>query len=174
MPCVSDFYGVAIYMYYSDHAPPHFHAEYGGDEVEIEIQTLQVLRGGLKRRAMGLVLEWAALHHKDCRYSPFTDSIKSDSMTKPTRIQSVELQGGFAVRLGLTDGSTKTVDLEQYLRGPIFEAIRSNPAEFARVRVDQRAGTIVWPNGADIDPDVLCQGLTPCWSDEQATQSTLW
>ena len=62
MPCVSDFYGVAIYMYYSDHAPPHFHAEYGGDEVEIEIQTLQILRGSLKRRATGLVLEWAALH----------------------------------------------------------------------------------------------------------------
>ena len=60
MPCVSDFYGIAIYMYYSDHAPPHFHAEYAGDEVEIEIRTLAVLRGDLKRRAMGLVLEWAA------------------------------------------------------------------------------------------------------------------
>ena len=40
MPCVSDFYGIAIYMYYSDHAPPHFHAEYAGDEVEIEIRSL--------------------------------------------------------------------------------------------------------------------------------------
>ena len=62
MPCVSDFYGVAIYMYYNDHAPPHFHAEYGGDEVEIEINSLSILRGGLKRRAMGMVLEWASLH----------------------------------------------------------------------------------------------------------------
>jgi hypothetical protein len=49
MPCVSDFYGVAIYMYYNDHAPPHFHAEYGGDEVEIEINSLSILRGGLER-----------------------------------------------------------------------------------------------------------------------------
>ena len=65
MPCVSDFYGIAIYMYYSDHAPPHFHAEYAGDEVEIEIATLQVLQGGLKRRALGLVLEWASLHQAE-------------------------------------------------------------------------------------------------------------
>jgi hypothetical protein len=62
MPCVSDFYGIAIYMYYSDHAPPHFHAEYAGDEVEIEISTLRILCGGLKRRALALVLEWASQH----------------------------------------------------------------------------------------------------------------
>jgi hypothetical protein len=65
MPCVSDFYSVAIYMYYSDHAPPPFHAEYSGDEMEIDIQTLQVLRGGLKRRATGMVIEWASLHQRE-------------------------------------------------------------------------------------------------------------
>jgi hypothetical protein len=65
MPCVSDFYGIAIYMYYSDHAPPHFHAEYAGDEVEIEIATLTVLCGSLKRRALGLVLEWATRHQSE-------------------------------------------------------------------------------------------------------------
>jgi hypothetical protein len=48
--------------YYSDHAPPHFQAEYAGDEVEIEMSSLNVLRGTLKRRALGLVLEWASLH----------------------------------------------------------------------------------------------------------------
>jgi hypothetical protein len=65
MPCVSDFYGIAIYLYYSDHAPPHFHAEYAGNEVEIEISSLNVLRGSLKRRALGLVLEWAVLHRDE-------------------------------------------------------------------------------------------------------------
>ena len=80
----------------------------------------------------------------------------------------MELQSGFTVRLGLTDGSRKVVDLERYLRGPIFESIRSDPAEFARVQVDQRAGTVVWPNGADIDPDVLCEGLAPCWTTESS------
>jgi hypothetical protein len=65
MPCISDFYGIAIYMYYNDHAPPHFHAEYGGDEVLIGIDTLRVLRGSIKRRASALVLEWAAQHQME-------------------------------------------------------------------------------------------------------------
>jgi len=36
----------------------------------------------------------------------------------------------------------------------VFGALRDE-AEFARVRVDRESGTIVWPNGADLDPDVL-------------------
>jgi len=94
-------------------------------------------------------------------------------MPRSLRISAVELQGGFIVRLRLTDGSLKTVDLEPYLRGPIFEPIRNNPTEFAKVRVDPRAGTIVWPKGADIDPDVLCLGLTPFWANDASAQTSL-
>jgi len=78
---------------------------------------------------------------------------------------------GFEVRLGLTDGTTKVVDLVPYLRGPIFETIRTDRAEFSQVAVDPRAGTIVWPNGADIDPDVLCLGLEPCWCTAEPATS---
>lgn len=59
MPCVSQFYGIAIYMYYNDHAPPHFHAEYAGDEVLIEINSLNIYAGSLPRRAYNLTIEWA-------------------------------------------------------------------------------------------------------------------
>ncbi len=90
-------------------------------------------------------------------------------MAKPVRITAVELLNGFSVRLGLTDGTSKVVDLERYLKGPIFESVRNDPSFFAKVQVDPRAGTIVWPNGADIDPDVLCQGLTPAWTEGDTT-----
>jgi hypothetical protein len=40
VPRLSYFYGIAIYMYYRDHAPPHFHAIYGSDEVEFAPSTL--------------------------------------------------------------------------------------------------------------------------------------
>lgn len=80
---------------------------------------------------------------------------------RPVRIASVEVLGGFSVRLGLTDGTSKVVDLERFMQGPIFEPIRTDRRVFESVLVDPRAGTIVWPNGADIDPDVLCQDLTP-------------
>jgi len=77
------------------------------------------------------------------------------------RIRGVETLGGFLVRLSLTDGSTREVDLGPYLNGPVFEPIRGDTAFFQSVRVDQELGTIVWPNGADIDPDVLILGRTP-------------
>ncbi len=44
----------------------------------------------------------------------------------------------------------------------IFEALRNDPSLFRSMRVEE--GTITWPNGADIDPDVLYYGLTPSWA----------
>jgi hypothetical protein len=65
MPCISQFFGIVIYMYFNDHAPPHFHAEYGGNEALYEIQTLRVYAGRLPRRAHNLVMEWADLHRAE-------------------------------------------------------------------------------------------------------------
>ena len=91
-------------------------------------------------------------------------------MVRPIRVRSVVPQEAFRVHLEFTDGTHREVDLSVFLRGPIFEAIRQDSEVFRRVRVDERAGTIVWPNGADIDPDVLYEGLKPAWmeSDEEA------
>lgn len=52
-------------MYFSDHPPPHFHAEYGGDEALYEIETLMIYAGGLPRRVHNLVIEWADLHRTE-------------------------------------------------------------------------------------------------------------
>ncbi|MEW6322379.1 MAG: DUF4160 domain-containing protein [Acidobacteriota bacterium] len=65
MPEICRFYGIVIKMYFADHAPPHFHAEYGEYEARIAIQTLAVITGWLPPRAMGLVAEWATLHQAE-------------------------------------------------------------------------------------------------------------
>jgi hypothetical protein len=52
-------------MYFDEHPPPHFHAEYGEDEVLININTLAVISGRLPGRALGLVVEWASLHQEE-------------------------------------------------------------------------------------------------------------
>jgi hypothetical protein len=65
MPKLSEFYGIAIYMYYRDHQPPHFHAIYGDDEALISIDSLSVIAGKLSPRAMGLVIEWASQHRRE-------------------------------------------------------------------------------------------------------------
>jgi hypothetical protein len=67
MPELSRFFGISIKMFYNDHAPPHFHVEYGEHMAVVEIETLDVVRGALPRRALGLVLEWAALHRQELR-----------------------------------------------------------------------------------------------------------
>ena len=67
MPKISEFFGIAIYMYYRDHPPPHFHAIYGGREVQIAIEELEVLTGSLSPRAMSLVMEWARGHRSELR-----------------------------------------------------------------------------------------------------------
>ncbi len=81
------------------------------------------------------------------------------------RIRSVEVLEGFRVRLEFTDDTQREMDLEPYLHGPVFEQIRNDPRVFRSVRLDPRAGTITWDNGADIDPDVLYHRLKPAWME---------
>ena len=61
MPELSRFFGIIIYMFYEDHAPPHFHARYG----EFEALIRAILDGKLPVRALGLVVEWASLHQEE-------------------------------------------------------------------------------------------------------------
>lgn len=77
------------------------------------------------------------------------------------RISGVTPRSGFEVELRFTDGSTRLVDLEPLLRGPIFDPVRRDAELFRAVRVDPELGTIVWPNGADLDPDVLYGSRPP-------------
>jgi hypothetical protein len=65
MPEVTRFFGIVIRMYFNDHEPAHFHAVYGDYEALIAIDTLAILSGELPRRAMALVLEWAAVHRHE-------------------------------------------------------------------------------------------------------------
>ena len=67
MPEISRFFGIVIRMYFNDHLPPHFHAHYGEHHAEIAIETLEILKGKLPNRVLGLALEWAALHRHDLR-----------------------------------------------------------------------------------------------------------
>jgi hypothetical protein len=65
MPEISRFFGIVITMYYDDHAPPHFHARYGGDEIKVEIENGRVLAGRFSPRLTGLVQEWLVLHRNE-------------------------------------------------------------------------------------------------------------
>lgn len=65
MPEISRFLGIVIKMFFDDHDPPHFHAEYGGDVALIDIRNLSVFSGRLPPRVIGLVIEWASVHQQE-------------------------------------------------------------------------------------------------------------
>jgi hypothetical protein len=68
LPRIAEFYGIVIYMYYSDHGVPHFHAIYAGQEAVISIQGLRLLEGRLPRRALALVRTWGRLHREELEH----------------------------------------------------------------------------------------------------------
>jgi len=65
MPTISTFYGIIIRMFFNEHAPPHFHAQYGEHKASINIQSLELIEGKLPRRALNLVLDWAEIHQSE-------------------------------------------------------------------------------------------------------------
>ncbi len=65
MPELSRFFGIIIRMYYDDHPPPHFHATYGDREMQVSIDPIMILNGQIPRRAISMVLEWAAIHQHE-------------------------------------------------------------------------------------------------------------
>ena len=62
MPVISRFYGILIKMYFGDHVPPHFYAEYGEFEAQIRIEDFGIEEGYLPPKALALVVEWASIH----------------------------------------------------------------------------------------------------------------
>jgi phosphomannomutase len=64
MPRISQFFGIVIAMYHDDHQPPHFHARYGGQEIQVGIADGRV-KGDVPPRAKALVLEWWSLHREE-------------------------------------------------------------------------------------------------------------
>ena len=79
-------------------------------------------------------------------------------------ITSVEVLHQHVVRLGFSDGCVGDVDLGPELWGPVFEPVANDYELFRRVRVD--LGTIVWPNGADLAPEVLHARAVPACSHQ--------
>ena len=52
-------------MFFGDHVPPHFHAEYGEFRAQIDIQGLVIIQGELPPRVLGMVVEWGSQHRDE-------------------------------------------------------------------------------------------------------------
>ena len=76
------------------------------------------------------------------------------------KVTKVERLGDYRLRLTFSDGIVGDIDLADELWGEMFEPLR-DVAQFDSVRVDPELGTLVWPNGADLDPEGLHDAVRP-------------
>lgn len=60
----------------------------------------------------------------------------------------------YVLRVEFQDGTHQVIDFEPVLHGELLGMLR-DPGEFAKVWLDEEAGTLVWPSGADFDPAML-------------------
>ena len=65
MPVISEFYGIKILMYWNDHLPPHFHAEYGNQKILVDIVNGAVIKGVFPFKQVKLVLAWCEIHQDE-------------------------------------------------------------------------------------------------------------
>jgi hypothetical protein len=86
------------------------------------------------------------------------------------RIREAEPLGDFRLRLTLSDGSVVERNVEHLMVGRIFEPLRADHHLFDQVRVE--GGTVTWPNGADLCPDVLIWGGPPPADEEQTSAAS--
>jgi hypothetical protein len=60
----------------------------------------------------------------------------------------------YMLRVIFNDGSEQLIDFEPLLYGEMWGPLR-DPSFFKQVTLDPEAKTLVWPNGADFDPETL-------------------
>ena len=70
------------------------------------------------------------------------------------RVISFELLDSYVLSVHFEDGTSQTIDFQPVLKGELFGPL-SNPIVFQKVSIDKEIHTLVWPNGADFDPETL-------------------
>jgi hypothetical protein len=87
------------------------------------------------------------------------------------RVAAFSIVAPYTLFVKFTDGTEQRIDLEPMLHGVLFEPLR-DLAVFDAVRLDEEAGTLVWPNGADFDPASLHDW--PVVREEFAARAKAW
>jgi hypothetical protein len=83
------------------------------------------------------------------------------------KILDVAVIGPNTLKIWFDDGMERVIDFSDILHGPIYAPLR-DPQFFAQVRIDPETHTLVWPNGADFDPETLHN-----WPEYAATMKSM-
>lgn len=70
------------------------------------------------------------------------------------RVTSFQIEAAYKLRIAFDDGSEQVIDFRPVLEGEMYGPLRERSL-FDQVRIDPEVHTLVWPNGADFDPETL-------------------
>ena len=69
-------------------------------------------------------------------------------------VKSFKVLRPYTLEIRFDDGLTSVVNFDGVLEGELYGPLK-DPALFESVKLDEEAGNLVWPNGADFDPEIL-------------------
>ncbi len=87
------------------------------------------------------------------------------------RVKSLRICDSYVVVVGFDDGTEQRIDFEPVLRGEVYGPLLQ-PHLFRQVAIDPDVHTLVWPNGADFDPETLHDW--PLHAREWAERARAW
>ena len=87
------------------------------------------------------------------------------------RVIRFEITGPYTLRIAFDDGMVREINFEPVLEGPVYGMLRDEEL-FKQVRIDTEVHTLVWPNGADFDPETLYNW--PTYADEMKRMAERW
>jgi hypothetical protein len=87
------------------------------------------------------------------------------------RVIGFEITGPYTLRIAFDDGMVREINFEPVLEGPVYGMLRDEEL-FKQVRIDTEVHTLVWPNGADFDPETLYNW--PTYADEMKRMAERW
>ena len=70
------------------------------------------------------------------------------------KVTAFEVVAPYTLRVPFDDDTQETIDFEEVLAGDLYRPL-IDPDLFSQVRIDSEVHTLVWPNGADFDPETL-------------------
>ncbi|MBO9362126.1 MAG: DUF2442 domain-containing protein [Thermoflexus sp.] len=87
------------------------------------------------------------------------------------RVMGFEIAGPYTLRVLFDDGTEQVIDFRPVLEGPLYGPLQDE-ALFRQVAIDPEAHTLVWPNGADFDPETLHDW--PKYVDDLKRRASRW
>lgn len=87
------------------------------------------------------------------------------------RVMAFEKVGPYTLRVMFDDGTEQVIDFPPVLEGALFGPLRDEKL-FLQVEIDPEAHTLVWPNGADFDPETLHDW--PRYAQEMKRMAQRW